>query len=467
MGFFSKLFGPDKKDADAPTKPASLEATKEKEKDKETEKETPPAIGGEPSPAAASITTPQVMMPYVPAAARPTPTDVFDRPTVAKLEPVIPEERPTLVALVIPSVQPETAQAPRAPIAKAAPRPPPLPPQARRAPLSPPPPPPMRPPAPTPVRDEDIEASFASIERTSDHPPRMGTLATNMDEVRGLFAELATNHMRQVRDFMIELRWGATPTTWLLVCEPAIASLLRAAENLDFEVLATGLRDFADAMRHAGASATTIEGPAREHLLEAHAALEKILPETFALTGDKSQREAAILHSLLSQIPDVHKVTIDKLYAAGLNTLETMFLATVPDLMATTGIPEVLAARIVDRFRSYRQEIESGGIDATRAHERGKIAELIEELRAANAEFEAAAAAWTEEARQRKKDILLSRAQTMLAIDLQLARLGEIALVRELERLPFARKLTRLVAFQSEAQDKYAPTAPRTSARRG
>jgi hypothetical protein len=41
----------------------------------------------------------------------------------------------------------------------------------------------------------------------------------------------------------------------------------------------------------------------------------------------------------------------------------------------------------------------------------------------------------------------------MLAIDLQLARLGEIALVRELERLPFARKLVRMEEFLAGAKD--------------
>ena len=146
-----------------------------------------PAIA---TPIPSTIATPQVMMPYVPEAARPTPTDVFSRPTLAQPEPIVPEERPTLVALVIPAV---------APIAKASvvSRPPPLPPQARKGAAAalrhaPPPLPalptePMRAPQPTPVREEDIEASFTAIERTSNLPPRVGTLPTDMNEVRALF----------------------------------------------------------------------------------------------------------------------------------------------------------------------------------------------------------------------------------------------------------------------------------------
>ena len=52
--------------------------------------------------------------------------------------------------------------------------------------------------------------------------------------------------------------------------------------------------------------------------------------------------------------------------------------------------------------------------------------------------------------------LFLARGQTMLEIDLQLARLGEIALVRELERLPFTRKLLALDAFLAEADTQYA-----------
>ena len=284
-----------------------------------------------------------------------------------------------------------------------------------------------------------------------------GTLETDLSGVRALFGELATNHMRQVRDFMIELRWGATPSTWVAVCEPSVESLRDAAEKIEFTPLADGLRELEVAMRAVDITTTTmIEGPARDRLLAAHDTLVGVLPETFALDGDRSQREAAILHALLAQIPDVRKVTIDKLYRAGLTTRETMLLATVEELIATTDIPEIIAQRIVERFQRYREEMASVAVDETRAHERARIGELVEQLRRQNDEFEQAATAWTEDAIQRKKDALLARAQTMLAVDLQLARLGEVALVRELERLPYARKVMKLDAFLAEADSAYA-----------
>jgi hypothetical protein len=415
------------------------------------------------------------MMPaYVPPDARPTPTDVFDRPTVELLEPFVAEDRPTMVApeTTVAELVKATAAAtpanpavprPRPPLARGEPRPDST--QKRPA-VARPSPAPRDKPLKLPI--DDVDQGFAAIEAQAGPPSSRGTLEVDLTGVRVLFGELATNHMRQLRDFVIELRWGPTPAAWVAVCEPSVESLTRAADQIEFVPLARGLRDLARAMHAVDVTTTTmIEGVHRERILAAHAALEAVLPDTFAIDGVRSQREAAILHALLSQIPDVHKVTIDKLYAAGLTTLETMMLANVEDLIATTRIPEVLAERIVERFRRYREEMASAAVDETRSGERAKIATLVDLLRRQNEAFEQAAAGWTEQAIQQKKDVLVARGQTMLTIDLELARLGEIALVRELERLPFGRKVLALDAFLTEANVRYAalPRSATTSKR--
>ena len=50
--------------------------------------------------------------------------------------------------------------------------------------------------------------------------------------MRELFAELAANHMRHVRDFMIDVKWGEAPREWIEICVPAVTSLKRAAERV-------------------------------------------------------------------------------------------------------------------------------------------------------------------------------------------------------------------------------------------
>jgi hypothetical protein len=467
MGFFSKLL----KSIPPSAPPAPEEAR------------------AEPIPSE-SIPTPVMMPVYVPPDARPTPPDAFDRPTMRQLEPFSTEERvtvvapePTIAALAKASTAAPASGTKAPPLPASRNRPPPAPiPSAPASPGSAPRPPiaraqpnpaptrdkPLKPPVPTPRPTTKAASAFDAT--STDTGPKTasapGSLEVDLTEVQSLFGQLAVNHMRQVRDFLIELRWGPTPAMWVALCEPSVASLLRAAETMELAALSKGLRGFADAMRAVDvASATTIEGSDRERILAAHAVLEEVLPETFKLDGARSQREAAILHALLSQIPEVHKVTIDKLYGAGLTTLEMMFLARTDDLVATTGIPETLAARIVERFVRYREEIANGAIDETRAHERAAIASLVDELRRQNDAFDQATAGWTPEALQRKKDVLLARGRTMLEIDLHLARLGEIELVRELERLPFARKVIALDTFLAEANKRYA-TVPRSTPRR-
>jgi hypothetical protein len=519
MSVFSKLFkkNPLSRDSDAP-KPA----------DAAIDIAVVEAEQPQPAPGLAASVPISTTIPTPP---RPPPLDVHNRTTLLHLDPVVAEERPTVVApepltatlaKVSATTAPPVARTgsrampPRAPSsptrpassqarpassqarpassptrpASSPPRPmssaarpassPPRPMSKPPGPASKPPGPASKPPGPAskPPRplsksplpppavqrpevvrpqDDELDARFDALESGTAHVAGPGTLDTDLGDVHTLFGQIATNHMRQVRDFIIELRWGSTPKTWLAVCESSVESLRRAAEMLEFPALASGLGDLASAMQASAVTpAATIEGTERDRILSAHAELEAILPDTFALDGDRSLREATILHALLSQVPDVGKVTIDKLYAAGLTTLETMLLATAEDIVATTAISEVVAEHIVARFRRYRAEMASAAIDDTRTQERAKIASLVEELRRQNDAFERASAAWTKDAIQQKKDILLARGQTALEIDLQLARLGEIALVRELERLPFARKLVALDAFLAAADTKYA-----------
>ena len=399
MGLFSKLFG-----STPPTEaPAATDAVKH------------PPIEPE------EILTPQVMNPYVPEAARPTNPgvpDVHERETV-----VAPEPAPAVAS-------------PHAPLAKTQSRPPP-PAVAKRS--------------EPPKRSKPPPLPPAAL-RKSERPSSPETLEGDPTERREQFAKMATSHMRPIRDFMIELRSGPAPTTWIGVCQAPVHSLRRAADGLEYSALASALNDLAKALlAQELVFATTIDGAARERILVAHAELATLLPETFALDGDRSAREAAILDALLAQIPGVGKVTIDKLHAAGLTTLDTMLLATAEDLASTSGIAPALVAVIIERFRVYREEIAGAAVDETRAHERGKIAPLVERLRTENEEIARAADAWKDEAVQRKKDLVVARLQTMAAIDLQLARLGEIVLVQELARLSFARKLELLESFLARA----------------
>jgi hypothetical protein len=304
---------------------------------------------------------------------------------------------------------------------------------------------------------DDVEEGFATLEvHGGGGASARAALPGDLAEVRTLFAQLAANHVRQVRDFLIDLRWSQATVDWVGICEPALKSLRRAADKLEIKELCDALDGFSKAL--AGASAAggrTIEGAQREAILASYETLTALMPQAFTLDLDSSQREAAILQSLLLQIPDVRKVTIDKLYAAGLTTLQAMRLANAEDIAATTGIGKELAARIVAHFRAYHENARGAVHDATRRQEREQVAELTKRLRQEHYEYELAAQSWTREAGDKKKALRKAREQTLLDIQVVLARLGEVDRLKELEKLSFERKLAFLESFLEEARDKY------------
>jgi hypothetical protein len=304
---------------------------------------------------------------------------------------------------------------------------------------------------------DDVDAGLAALEPGTAPGTGHGSNLSDLGEVRALFAQLAANHVRPVRDFVIDLRWSDATVDWLPVCIPALRSLRRAAEKLEIAEVCASLDRFASTLEAAQADVgRTLGGERRQSILGGYEDLARTMPQAFALDLDRSQREAVILQSLLLQVAGVKKVTLDKMYAAGLSTLEAMLLATPSDVAATTGIPEALAERIVLRFRAYRDQVKAIVPDATRARERERIGELARLLRTQHAEYERASQSWSREATEAKKALRKARAQTLLDIHVELARLGEVERIAALDKLPFEGKLEELQSFLEEARDKYA-----------
>ncbi len=290
-----------------------------------------------------------------------------------------------------------------------------------------------------------------------------GLIGTNthvdLQPVRELFAELAANHMRHVRDFMIDVKWGEAPREWIEICIPAVASLRRAAERLELEELALGLDGFAQCLRESSAkkdaAGRSIEGATKDKLLDTYGQLVAILPTAFALDRDKSLREAVIIQSLCLSVPDVRKVTIDKLHAAGLTSLKTLFDAKPEEVAQVAGIPEALALRIVERFQAYRRELQNASPQDARAAERERLAALTATLREQHDAYEEAAGGWSAEAKAKKRELIPLREETWIAISLLLARFGEVERIQGIERVPFAQRIAQLTEYLEEARQKY------------
>jgi hypothetical protein len=315
-----------------------------------------------------------------------------------------------------------------------------------------------------------LDESFdAIIAEQPDSPPPPGPHdEPNTDDfdrlsVLELFFDIATNHLRPVRNFMIELHLGDVRKEWLQIAQPAVRSIQSAAEQIDIPELKRALDDFDAIMNIAvEAAGDMISGEIREEFINQYKRLAGIMPKAFTLEEERDQRESLIIHSLLMQVPDVRKVTIDRLYRAGLTALEVLFLATTEDLAATTGIRKILAQRIVDKFQSYRTESQSAVPDPLQAGQTNKLAELVTLLRAQQEKYDAARGSIDE-----KRGHRLARQGTLLEITVVLAQLGEVEVVEQLERLPFERRVERLEAFVASLKERKAEggawqTSPRS-----
>src|SRR5262249_48615529 len=144
--------------------------------------------------------------------------------------------------------------------------------------------------------------------------------------------------------------------------------------------------------------------------------LTELIPQAFELDAERDRREPIIVEALLLQVDGVEKLTIDKLFAVGLNRLETLMNANADEMVAVSGIQTAIAAGIVSKFRSYREAKPASVSVRDPAAERRELADLLNTLSVQNADFERAASTWTEESRTRKRELRKQREQTFQQI---------------------------------------------------
>lgn len=299
--------------------------------------------------------------------------------------------------------------------------------------------------------------AFAFDSLLSDGPGGLpGTMEMDLSPVRELFAELAANHMRHVRDFMIDVKWGDVTRDWINICVPPVRTLTKAADRLELAELREALSTLATTLDELNATGgQMLDAAEKQRLLEAYESLVTLLPQAFALDRDKTLREGVIVQALLLQVPDVRKVTIDKLHAAGLTGLAVLFEANAGDIAHVAGIPDTLAAKIVERVQAYRAEMMSASPSDARAAEREKLATLTGQLKTHHEAYEAAAGAWSADAKARKRDGFRAREDKWLEISVLLARFGEVDRLAGIEKVPFAQRIGQLADYLDEAREKY------------
>ena len=332
------------------------------------------------------------------------------------------------------------------------------------------PPPSARPPAPEPFRaslDGDNESIAQSLDRlvatdpgpvAANGPPSSGMFgegkSESLSEPRDLFGRLAAAHVRPVRELIIDLRWGEAPRDSFITSGAAVASLGGAAEKLGLVELAKALRGFGDALvplpgevPEAGANTDLLHPAARARVLAAYEELVRLLPVAFAFEDEQTERESVIVESIVMRVPGAHRVTLERIVAAGLASIGTLADAPPRDLSAAAGIPVEVAKAVVEAFRAYREERRAAPPGSIHQQERARLRELALDLDQQNSAFEQASTNWTSEATEAKRRVRRERERTVMEISALLARLGEVGLLSKLERMPFDQKLEGLRSF--------------------
>ncbi|MGQ9897533.1 MAG: hypothetical protein ACUVR8_08285 [Acidobacteriota bacterium] len=270
---------------------------------------------------------------------------------------------------------------------------------------------------------------------------------TDQTEVRTLFSEIAANYIRPVKAFIIELRAGAARKEWLEMCQPAISSLGKSALGMGMDDVSDAVHDFETLLAEARASREgMVGGELRERILRNYQTLTEILPATFVIDDTTLQSEGMIVNSLLKQIPEVGKVTIDKLYRAGLITIESFLVGAKEDLAVATGLPIWLAEKIVEKFKSYQQQLESGLVQSGKDGLLNRLGQLVGDLQDAHEAYEIATAEESSNpsAIEDRRFYRQARQETQLQINVLLAELGAVELANEIQRLSFEKRIERL-----------------------
>ena len=300
--------------------------------------------------------------------------------------------------------------------------------------------------------EQDLDAVFASLENQNSAQPIISEAADdemNANDqliVEQLFADIAANYARPIKNFMFELKRGTATKDWVEICRPAMQGITRAAEGMGLRQAAQRMMDFEAALSLAQQSEQRVlGGEVRDLLMWCYEDLIQVMPQAFVVGEEEQQREGIIINSLLAQIPDVGRVTIEKLYRAGLTSLDTLYLARREELAVATGISIELSERICAKFQAYRAGLEASNRDVKDVGQRNRLAEFVAELKRQHEGF--LRASEDSNLAQEKRDFREQRQSCVLWINVLLAEVGEVDLVCELQKMSFERRIQRLEEY--------------------
>ena len=287
-------------------------------------------------------------------------------------------------------------------------------------------------------------------EATTATQPGVSTVE-DLAEVRRVFNEVAAIHVSQVRDVMLELRYGDAEPAWVESTQPALRSLRTMAAQMELTELCMALDQFCAGVSEAVAGKARISDDGKAELLRRYERLIELIPQAFELDAERDRREPIIVEALLYQVEGVERRTVEKLFAVGLSRLDALMRATAEEIAVVAGLRQDLADAIVEQFRSYRSAASSALSAPDPVAERRALGDLLIMLCVQNDDHAHHATKWSEDARARKREARKQRDQIYQRIKVALARLGERDQLTRLEKLTFDERIATLDRYLSAA----------------
>jgi hypothetical protein len=290
-----------------------------------------------------------------------------------------------------------------------------------------------------------------SVDPPEAEPAPGVSTPTDLAAVKKMFEEVAVAHVAQVRDVMLELRYGEADTRWIELTKPALQSLRSMAKQMDLVDLTTSLDAFIAGV-DAAVAGRVIDDAGKTELLGRYQRLVELIPQAFELDAERDRREPIIVEALLAQIEGVERPTIDKLFSVGLNRLAALIGANAGDVAAVSGMRPELAEKIVEHFKAYRSTTNATVAAPDPQGERRKLADLLIMLSLQNDDFNKVSSEWTDEANAKKRTLRKQRDQTFQQIRVALARLGQHNQLAQLDRMSLSERIATIDRWLSAQQ---------------
>lgn len=276
--------------------------------------------------------------------------------------------------------------------------------------------------------------------------------AADRAAARATLEELALEHVRAVRNLMIELEWGGAAVAWAVPARGALSSLRRMAEQIELADLDQAISAFLEVLDHAVVNEAITPDVGRA-LADKYAALVKALPTAFALERDRDRREPLLVQSVLGQVPGIDPLSIQRLFAVGLGRLDSLLRATAEEVAVVADLPSPVAAALVEKAQELR--LSDAGVGAGAPPEftdaRRVLAPLLATLKRQHQEYTRAAQGWSADNLAAKRRHRRERELTFLKIKGAVARLGDVEFALRLQTYSFARRIDELGQYLEQA----------------